>query len=158
MWAIPKNKELPPPWECTFFDQKIIPSDFPLLGPKPEFALEDTMEAIEGDKHPLSYLQAALVAIEFGEFGAYRHGCSGQVLLPVENPEQDWRGWPNWEMLEPKPATWDPRFFYGGEGTPTLVIYVWSYLVHHVILEVTYRFSRPLYLTIEKKSLQSLIH
>ncbi|WP_176527460.1 hypothetical protein [Peribacillus butanolivorans] len=39
------------------------------------------MQVIEGDKTPLSYLQAAIVYHELNEFGAIWHGTTGEEML-----------------------------------------------------------------------------
>jgi hypothetical protein len=62
---------------------------FFLSPPKPDCAFDDFMEAIEGDKSPLSYLQAAICLHELNEFGAMWHGISwGQDrILPLDDDE-----------------------------------------------------------------------
>lgn len=58
--------------------------------PIPDDALYDFMEAIEGDKSPLSYLQAAICYHELHEFGAFWHSVSWgeDRILPDEDDNQ----------------------------------------------------------------------
>nr|WP_318539769.1 hypothetical protein [Terribacillus saccharophilus] len=58
--------------------------------PIPDDALDDFMEAIEGDKSPLSYLQAAICYHELHEFGAFWHSVSWgeDRILPDEDENQ----------------------------------------------------------------------
>lgn len=70
VWAIPATAPVPAPSDCV-----------PLAGrflkpPRPPMALDDTLQAIDGDGTPLAYLSAALFAREAAEFGAIWHGCS----------------------------------------------------------------------------------
>ncbi len=77
VWALPKDAPLPEvhtdentPWEQAMFamfgriDQ-----------PRPPGALDDVMQAIEGDGSPWSFVCASLFAREAAEFGARWHGC-----------------------------------------------------------------------------------
>lgn len=93
-----------------------------LDAPKPSFALDDFMEVIEGDKTPLSYLQASIVYHELHEFGAIWHGVSwGQdVILPLPD---DSKHTYEWEMLEDEPDIVEPHFYYGVEGNPVIVFH-----------------------------------
>jgi hypothetical protein len=47
VWAIPANMDLPEPDECDQIDEHF------LSAPKPSFALNDFMQAIDGDQTPL---------------------------------------------------------------------------------------------------------
>jgi hypothetical protein len=65
VWAVPEN------WSTTAMLEKAI-ADFSAdyhTPPKPEGALEDCMEAIEGDGSVVSYLVASILKREFREFG-----------------------------------------------------------------------------------------
>ncbi|MFP7492952.1 hypothetical protein SFC66_04110 [Terribacillus saccharophilus] len=61
IYAIPTDSSLP---EVPILEE---------IPPKPDDALEDFMEAIEGNQLPLSYIQAAICYHELHEFGAYWH-------------------------------------------------------------------------------------
>ena len=69
VWAMPTDALLPEPSECPrLTDQFLEP-------PKPPLALDDLMDAIEGDGTPWSYLSSSLFAREAQEVGAMWHGC-----------------------------------------------------------------------------------
>jgi hypothetical protein len=70
VWAIPEGVLFPGPDACTRLAERF------LNPPRPPGALDDCMEAIEGDGTPWSYLSASLFAREAAEFGAIWHGCS----------------------------------------------------------------------------------
>lgn len=110
VYAVPKGRAVPIPedaWE----------------EPRPPGALEDVMDAIDGDRSPWSYLCASILQREFQEFGAMWHGqnWSTHMILdsdpwqlgreamvdefsqmPVGNPG-------TWKWAEPKPKEWRPR-------------------------------------------------
>lgn len=108
VWAIPVDKELPDPIECERLDGHF------LSAPKPPFALPDFMQAIEGDKTPMSYLQASIVFHELHEFGAYGHGTSWRrdVILPLTNNQDSNTTNYEWDMIEDEPDIIEPHFYY----------------------------------------------
>jgi hypothetical protein len=116
VWAIPEDKKLPNPIECERLKEHFLDA------PKPSFALEDFMEAIDGDKTPLSYLQASIVYHELHEFGAVWHGVSWgrDVILPLTN---DSKLNYEWEMLEDEPDLIEPHYYHGIEGNPIIVFH-----------------------------------
>jgi hypothetical protein len=69
VWALPEHAPFPEPDTCLRLDAW-------LESPRPPGALDDVMEAIDGDGSPLAYLSAALLARELAEFGACWHGVS----------------------------------------------------------------------------------
>jgi hypothetical protein len=119
MWAIPVDKDLPDPEECEHSD------DHFLSGPKPSFALDDFMQAIEGDKTPLSYLQASVLFHELKEFGARWHGTSWgrDVILPLNEGQKAHFDYCEWEMLKDEPEIIEPHFYYSCEGNPIAVFH-----------------------------------
>lgn len=126
VWAIPADKELPRVEECEIIDDSF------LSPPKPDIALDDFMQAIDGDKSPLSYLQAAICLHELYEFGAQWHGCSWSQdrILPYEEEEYFFSG--NTEdylktvdeeiELSEVPVNLHPHFFFEN-GSPVIVFY-----------------------------------
>lgn len=116
VYAMPAEVPLPPPDDCTR-DQ----SHF-LEPPRPSNALDDVMEAIDGDGSPLSYLQASLLKRELAEFGAMWHGCEWgtHTILgrdPLEDGNEDENGSEmdrpsgtarDWDWERRKPKHWDP--------------------------------------------------
>ncbi|MCI1589780.1 hypothetical protein [Heyndrickxia oleronia] len=116
VWAIPEDKKLPNPIECERSKEHFLDA------PKPSFALNDFMEVIDGDKTPLSYLQASIVYHELHEFGAIWHGVSWgrDVILPTPNNSKSNY---DWEMIEDEPDVIEPHFYYGSEGNPVIVFH-----------------------------------
>ncbi|MFY0802063.1 hypothetical protein [Peribacillus frigoritolerans] len=126
VWAIPTNEVLPEAKDC-----EVVEDTF-LTPPKPDLALDDFMEAIEGDKSPLSYLQAAICLHELHEFGAMWHGILwGQDrILPLDDCEYLYSSSvkeyldsiEEWTDLKTIPEILSPHFFYSN-GYPTIVFY-----------------------------------
>lgn len=81
VWAMPHDTPFPEPEFCTTMtDQFLEP-------PRPPGALDDVMEAVDGDGTPWSYLAASLFAREIAEFGAIWHGVSwGTHRILDEDP------------------------------------------------------------------------
>jgi hypothetical protein len=117
VWALPADSEYPEPKDCPRLEHHY------LRLPKPWDALDDTMEAIEGDDSAWSYLAASLLRRELGEFGALWHGIQwGTHVLLDDNP---WAGGPprddelprqrpdsqphQWKWFEVQPANWAPQ-------------------------------------------------
>jgi hypothetical protein len=121
VWAIPSDKELPDPRECNRLEE------FFLSPPKPDFALEDFMEILEGDNSSLSYLQASIAYHELHEYGAMWHGVSWgrDVILSVEEDMEIRSYQYEWEFEEgeSEPEIVDPHFYYNEEGSPVVVFY-----------------------------------
>jgi hypothetical protein len=111
VWAMPETLPFPRPEECPAQDP-----------PRPTGALDDVMEAIEGDGSPESFLHAALFAREAAEIGAAGHGAhwdAFQILTsdPWANDDQTDYTSPydgptgalaEWEWTEPRPVDWRP--------------------------------------------------
>jgi hypothetical protein len=116
VWAL-ADKDLPYPNQCENLEEHF------LSAPKPSFAFDDFMQAIDGDKSPMSYLQASIAFHELHEFGAVWHGTSWgrDVILPI-NDDQPVDNH-DWEMIEKEPEIIEPYFYYSGEGTPTIVFH-----------------------------------
>lgn len=68
--------------------------------PRPEAALEDMMEAIEGDRTPLSFVIASLLQRELREFGAVGKACnwSHHRLIDAVPTQVKWQ----WRVKEPQ--------------------------------------------------------
>ena len=119
IWAMPTNAPFPEPSECPrLTDQFLEPA-------KPPLALDDLMDAIEGDGTPWSYLSSSLFARDAQEFGAMWHGChwsthkilgadpcppgrsSKRRSSDIDGPSDD----PDcWTWNEAKPYEWRPSF------------------------------------------------
>ncbi len=117
VWALPADAEYPEPKDCPRLGHHF------LQVPKPWDAMDDTMEAIEGDDSAWSYLAASLLRRELGEFGALWHGMKwGTHVVLDDNP---WAGGPpaedafpgerpmseprEWKWLEAQPENWAPQ-------------------------------------------------
>ena len=124
VYAMPENTPFSEPAECEPDANRFLDP------PVPPGALDDIMEAVEGDGSPWSYFSASLLARELMEFGAFWHGCSWSTHtivdkeMPVKQTESLLRrksgqdpdspdvgidvGQDEWEWLSPKPEDWDP--------------------------------------------------
>lgn len=134
VWAMPADAEFPEPQDCPRLENHLFNA------PKPYDALDDAMEAIEGDGSPRSYLFASLLRRELNEFGAMWHGAnwSTHVVLddapwkiqarndespldrPTSKPEE-------WKWYEAAPKTWAPQVSVEKDRV-TVVFYTYSAL------------------------------
>lgn len=133
VWAIPSHSELPRVEDCELLKKYF------LTPPRPLNAFEDKMMAIDGNRSPLSYLQAAIAYHELNEFGAMWHGVSwGQdemiyvESLPLGN-----------EFGEAEDALdiVEPHFFYNDTGHPTVVFHTINNIITKKLLRYTHVFS-----------------
>jgi hypothetical protein len=118
IWAMPDSAPFPHPEECPRLKGVFLEP------PKPPQALDQLMDAIDGDGSPWSYLSASLFACEAAEFGAMWHGCEWSVQSiigadpwrrdPTAKERQSQQGVPGsldeWEWNESKPESWAPSF------------------------------------------------
>ncbi|MGV3263459.1 hypothetical protein [Cytobacillus pseudoceanisediminis] len=159
VWAIPASEELPHPDFCDRLDEMFLGP------PKPEIALADFMGAIEGDRSPLSYLQAAIAWHELHEFGAMWHGCSwGQdrilpftddykeeMLSEIDDPDadssiEDYLNFIHpWDELKEIPAILNPHFFYQ-KGKPTVVFYTINDIGYYKLSRYIHTFEKESYI------------
>ena len=106
VWGMPEDSDFPEPDECPKQE------DTALECPHPPEALEDIMEAIEGDGSDLSYLYASLCAREMSEFGAMWHGCSWSTHRIVDEQSSlddfDSEETKDWDWSDDKPKDWRP--------------------------------------------------
>lgn len=116
VWALPAEAAFPEPDECPRLESHF------LNPPKPFDALDDLMEALEGDDSPESYLHASIVRREMREFGSGWHGIKWGMHTVLD--DDPWAGGPpsdeatqdrptsqryEWTWLTPRPATWSPE-------------------------------------------------
>lgn len=116
VWALPKDAEFPEPKDCPVLESHM------LKAPKPSEALDDVMEAIEGDDSAGAHLAASLLRRQFSEFGALWHGCrwTTHTVLdgdpwkagplredesPLDRPESKPQ---EWQWQEEQPKSWGP--------------------------------------------------
>jgi|GEM_PF-1024792 len=117
VWALPEDAGYPAPADCPRLESHF------LKPPKPFDALDDVMEAIDGDDLPEAYLQASIFRREIREFGAGWHGVrwgfftvldanpwdraaakgdDSPLSRPRSKPQQ-------WKWMAPKPTQWSPE-------------------------------------------------
>jgi hypothetical protein len=120
VWAMQIDDPLPSPDDCPRIEAFLSP-------PKPPTALDDVMQAIEGDRSPFSYLSASLIARELGEFGAGWHGVSWGAATIMDRPPPELRkqifvetnepDWTNeWRWCTPPPRYWRPQVTRTADG------------------------------------------
>ena len=116
VWAMPVDAEFPDPEDCPRVEGVFLEP------PKPAAALDNVMDAIEGDGSPWSYMCASILMRELAEFGAMWHGCSWsehRVLDKSPWSREDDQGQESaaertaspaemWEWLETQPDDWRP--------------------------------------------------
>ena len=117
VWAMPVDTEFPEPKDCPILENHL------LKAPQPSEALDDVMEAIEGDGTPWSYLAASLLRREMSEFGAAWHGVHWSLHFVLDEdpgmadppkPDEPALDRPTtkaveWTWLEEAPKDWRPR-------------------------------------------------
>lgn len=150
VWALPKDKELPDPSECEYLDSF-------LSSPRPTFALPDFMEAIEGDRTPLSYLQASIVFHKLHEFGAMWHGVSWgrDVILPVKEDMVILSNQYEWvfEDGESEPEIVHPHFYYNEEGNAVVVFYTVNDIGTVTLNRYEHIFNKDNYILSDKRTI-----
>lgn len=123
VWAMPVDAEFPEPEDCPRQEGVFLEP------PKPLAALDDVMEAIEGDGTPWSYMCASMLARELAEFGAMWHGCSwGTHTVLGANPwnptkdkkRSDVAQWmtpvSEWAWSQRPPKAWSPSVTEADDG------------------------------------------
>jgi hypothetical protein len=133
VWALPADAEFPAPQDCPTLESHM------LKAPKPSDALDDAMEAIEGDGSAWSYMAASLLRRELLEFGALWHGCRWNTHFVLG--EDPWKAGPpkegdspmehptssveQWKWLETRPTDWRPQVRMEGDRV-SVVFYTYS--------------------------------
>lgn len=142
VWAMPVGSTFPNPNALLQGGGTLFKS------PKPGMALDNVMEAIEGDHSPKSYLLASMLKRELDEFGAIWHGArwSMHTVLdadpwqgpgptdmddPLEFPS---RPAANWKWKTSKPHDWRPTVTVKGD-VATVKFYTYSPLGKEAIYE-----------------------
>jgi hypothetical protein len=120
VWALPADAPWPEPDACPKCDDAFE-------SPRPDGALPDYMDAIDGDGTPMAYMSASLLARELAEFGALWHGCGWSVhrILgsnPLTEPPaaSDLTDGPsdiaNWTWKAETPREWQPVVEVDGDS------------------------------------------
>lgn len=116
VWGMPKEAAYPEPKDCPRLESHF------LNPPKPLDALDDLMEAIDGDDTAASYFHASLLKREIREFGGGWHGIQwGMASVldqspwkspvkedaePFEKPRSKLR---DWKWMAEQPKDWRPE-------------------------------------------------
>ena len=125
VWAMPVDADFPDPDKCPWLTGRF------LSPPRPPSALDNFMDAIDGDGTPLSYVSASILMRELHEFGAIWHGSSwGTHYIFGADP---WAGVKPvitdpanaWKWNEPKPGSWRPHVL-SGDGLNTVVFFTYT--------------------------------
>ncbi|HWA98736.1 MAG TPA: hypothetical protein VG713_09600 [Pirellulales bacterium] len=116
VWALPATAAFPEPQDCP----KV--ANQPFSAPRPPQALDNFMEAIDGDRSAWSYMAASLLRRELREFGAMWHGYNWMTHVVLDdNPlgipvvgnddiMQRPSGKPDqWKWLDAEPKAWAPE-------------------------------------------------
>ena len=149
VYALPEDVPLPDPNTCerredVFLEPPIVPG-----------ALDDYMQAIDGDGSLRSYIEASILARELAEFGAIWHGISwgehivldaDPFILDKKSPfrhyhQDDLKLW-KWEKT--KPDDWRPKVSRKG-GTVTVMFYSFTDLSPMCIVRHVDRFKAGSY-------------
>lgn len=110
LWAMPRDAAYPEPDHCPGLEGSSIQV------PRPPQALDDYLDAVEGDGSPWSHLSFSLFAREAAEFGVRWRGASWSdhkilggdpwthalLRLPGKDADIQW--------TIPRPRTWEPCF------------------------------------------------
>jgi hypothetical protein len=125
VWAMPVDARFPEPAELLEANTSLF------RAPRPGKALDNVMEAVEGDRSARSFLLASILKRELDEFGAMWHGCSwtahqildadpwqGPAPSEEDNP-MDHPSWPasKWKWKTNKPLDWRPSVTVNGHVT-----------------------------------------
>ena len=152
VWGIPNNIELHELDEFKRLD------DSSLSSYKPTEVLDDYMLCIEGDKSPFSYLQAAILKHELGEYGAsgYAVNWRRDSILPWSKEklnninEESYQ----WDMLEEEPEIIEPHFYFNYNNEPVVVFYTINDIHTITFNEYKHIFNKENYtLKVERKLL-----
>ena len=123
VWAMPTDARFPEPADLLEANASLF------RAPKPGKALDNVMEAVEGNRSVRSFLLASILKRELDEFGAQWHGCSwtthqildadpwqGSAPTDEDNPLEH-PSWPvsNWQWKAEKPRDWRPSVTVTGD-------------------------------------------
>jgi hypothetical protein len=147
IYAIPSNSRLPKISKVYVLNNEAAPG--------PEDALEDFMEAIAGDRSPLSYLQAAICYHKLHDFGYYWDNWAQDRILPeVENHSDSHRFVVTSvaELVEQGmqfnikdfPESLFPRFYYE-DNKPVITFYTFNDVEYEKFIRYKHVFPKDGY-------------
>lgn len=136
VWALPDDAAFPDPDDCPEEELPVrawtLERITEMIPPHPDDALLDVMEAIDGDKSPLSYLSASLLARELSEFAAEGHGIFwGDHRLVTDT---HWRQATGWQWQMDKPSERQPTFYRNDSGV-TILFYTYLALGQEILIQ-----------------------
>lgn len=139
-YAIPKDSD-----PLDFIEIK-VEDDQEYIRHRPRMALDSFTLAIEGDRSPLSYLQAAIAYQEINEYGAQWHSISWgrDIILPISGEDENMENY-RWNMLAEEPETFQPHFYYDEKDNPTIIFYTINDIVDIDLKEYVYTFDEGNY-------------
>jgi len=144
-FAIPNNKELPDPpvEELDFGWLETGEVSLGNTSALPDWVRYDIGRFLQGDRSPVSYLEASLCMRALRETGAGWHGLSWSThqliasekfvnnLLPQR--EEAWSTNVEWEWPKGKPTEWRPCVYKGVDGSVIVTFYTYSELGQQAI-------------------------
>jgi hypothetical protein len=107
-WALPEALSTTAQLEAA-----LRPSNGQDHPPKPDGSLADVMEAVEGDRSPMSFVIASLLRRELAEFGALGKFCAWEHHRLIDTlPPAQWQ----WRTAIPKDLSPKIRLFPDGKA------------------------------------------
>jgi hypothetical protein len=141
VWALPVEAGYPEPRDCPKIEERFLQPS------RPHGALDNPLQAIEGDRTPLSYLSASVLGRELAEFGATWHGSSWGKHAILGGPP--WRGCSSlqgcyhsktkvgeWKLSEPLPHIWSPQVRQGPDAVQVIFHVFSAYVVDSIYRHV----------------------
>jgi len=130
--------------------------------PRPRGALDDFMDAIEGDGSAWSHLLASLFAREAAELGALWHGVSwGAQTILGTSPDRDgphcvgdvmFESTGPWYWTEECPCDWRPSVEQDGGGGAVVEFFTHDPVGRETIRLNTDQFTRPTSMSFDRQS------
>ena len=141
IWAYNNEEEIinDEPSNILSFEDEHCPSN-----EKPANAM-DPMIAIDGDRTPESYLQAAVLSHKLRDLSMERHYGTWRyvTILPFQSEKEAQEKNIEWNMLEPEPEIWDPHFKTSYCGDPMIIFYGITWIYPQItICRYTHLFSK----------------
>ncbi|MBB6697277.1 hypothetical protein [Clostridium algidicarnis] len=140
-YAIPKDSD-----PLDFIEIKVEEGGEKYIRHRPRAALESFVLAIEGDRSPLSYLQAAIAYQNINEYGSQWHYVSWgrDIILPTSITDEHMEKY-RWDMLREEPETFQPHFYYDAADNPTITFYTINDIVYVELKEYVCTFDEDNY-------------
>lgn len=139
VYALAKDIKPSLPKECQVEDDMFLQAP---RRPELDKALSSFMMAIDGDRSPLSYVQAAVLYHDLCEYGSTSHSISWgrDIILPFYPFDSEMNNY-EWDMLHEEPESINPQFYYEN-GRPTVVFYTINDVVTVELIEYKHVFDK----------------